>query len=209
MSARVGIVDYGRGNLHSIQKALEAVGADVSMIVKAGTHDFDLLVIPGVGAFSEGMQGLKERGLDEFTVRFAQTGRPVLGICLGSQLLMSQSEEFGSTEGLALIAGDVVKIPSSSEPIPHAGWKRLQHVDFSASTRNNPFPCVADGTWTYFVHSYHCQPTDKANVSAIVRHGENHITAAISKDNVFGFQFHPEKSGPPGLQMLSDFLRLA
>lgn len=206
MTARVGVVDYGRGNLHSIVNALKFIGAAVEVVTSDGPHDLQLLVIPGVGAFSEGMHGLRTRGLDDFIWRFAAAGRPVLGICLGSQLLMSSSEEFGEAQGLGLIEGRVAGIPPSDEAVPHVGWKQLQDVAF---TGDGPFPSVADGVWAYFVHSYHCVPATVAHVAAQVSHGGQPITAVVAKDNVVGFQFHPEKSGSPGLRMLDDFLKLA
>lgn len=207
MAVHVGVIDYGRGNLQSIVKALEHVGAFTSVLTTAGVmRESNLLVLPGVGAFREGMKGLRERGLDEGIYRFVESGRAVLGICLGCQMLMTKSEEFGCDDGLALIKGDVVRIPESAEPIPNVGWKRLLKV--SSNQSRLPFPSIREGEWAYFVHSFHCVPDDPGMVLSHVRHGGNDITAIIGKDNLFGFQFHPEKSGKGGLEMLRDFLGL-
>lgn len=207
MTIHVGVIDYGRGNLKSIVKALEHVGAFTSVLTTAAEmRESDLLVLPGVGAFGEGMKGLRERGLDEGIYRFVENGRAVLGICLGCQMLMTKSEEFGEGGGLALIKGDVIRIPESTETVPNVGWKRL--VKVSNDRSRLPFPSIGEGKWAYFVHSFHCVPDDPGVVLSYVRHGGNDITAIIGKDNLFGFQFHPEKSGKGGLEMLRDFLSL-
>ncbi len=206
MTVRVGVIDYGRGNLKSIMKALEHVGARPRLLDSlVATHSSELLVLPGVGAFAEGMRGLHERGLDEGIRRFVESGGVVLGICLGCQMLMTTSDEFGGGDGLDLIRGRVVGLPASSEAIPNVGWKRL--INVSDDQAHLHFPSIREGEWAYFVHSFHCTPTDTANVLASVRHGGNLVTAVIGKDNVFGFQFHPEKSGTNGLEMLRDVLR--
>ncbi|KJU81338.1 imidazole glycerol phosphate synthase subunit HisH [Candidatus Magnetobacterium bavaricum] len=208
MKTRVGVVDYGRGNLHSIVKALEFIGAEVILTEDANfIMDMHLLVLPGVGAFSEGMKGLHERGLDEALYKFAESGRVLLGICLGSQMLMSGSNEFGYTSGLNLIDGNVLLIPPSHEHVPNVGWKQLNHV--CADINLLPFSSLQKYVWAYFVHSYYCNPANKECVLATVKHGNNDLPAIVGKNNVFGFQFHPEKSGVGGLAMLSDFLSLA
>ena len=208
MSVRIAVVDYGRGNLHSIVKALDCAGARAKLITEDDRSEFDLLVIPGVGAFAAAMRELRNRGLDKFVYRFAESGRRVLGICLGCQMLMSNSEEFEGEQGLGLIAGEVVLIPPSSEPVPHVGWKKLQNVNLRGAQREDPFPSIKNGVWTYFVHSFHCVPQDTANLRATVTHGDKDLTAIVGRDNIFGFQFHPEKSGPAGLEILRDFLKL-
>ncbi len=208
MRTRVGIVDYGRGNLHSIVKALEFIGVDAILMTDAHSiMNMHLIVLPGVGAFSEGMKGLHERGLDEALCKFAASGRGVLGICLGCQMLMSGSNEFGYTSGLDIIRGNVLLIPPSQEPVPHVGWKQLKQV--CSDTHLLPFLSLKKYLWAYFVHSYYCNPTNKDFVLATVAHGNNDLTAIVGKDNVFGFQFHPEKSAGGGLEMLRDFLKLA
>ncbi len=204
---RVGVIDYGLGNLKSIVNALDAVGACPSLVARSDAIEAcALLIVPGVGAFGEGMRGVRERGLDEGICRFVESGRPVLGICLGCQMLLTKSEEFGVADGLDLIKGNVVRIPESSEAIPNAGWKRLINVSTNQSRLS--FASIQDGEWVYFVHSFHCEPDNSGNILSMVRHGGNLITAIIGENNVFGFQFHPEKSGKKGLEILRDVLRL-
>ena len=204
---QVGVIDYGLGNLKSIVKALDSVGACPSLVAHSDATDTcDLLVVPGVGAFGEGMMGVRKRGLDEGISRFVESGRPVLGICLGCQMLLTKSEEFGVADGLDLIKGNVIRIPESPEAIPNVGWKRL--VNVSTDLSRLPFASIQEGEWVYFVHSFHCEPDNSANVLSSVHHGGNYITAIIGENNVFGFQFHPEKSGQKGLEMLRDALRL-
>lgn len=208
MRVRVGVVDYGRGNLHSIIKALKFIDADTIVALNAhAIQDVHLLILPGVGAFSEGMRGLRERGQDEALSRFVESGRIILGICLGCQMLLSNSEEFGFNRGLNLIQGVVVKIPFSQDPVPLVGWKQLRQV--CHDHQRLPFPSINESVYAYFVHSYYCRPVDEKAVLATVIHGNNYLPAIVGKENVFGFQFHPEKSGAVGLDMLRDLLKLS
>ena len=214
MSAnRVAVVDYGIGNLYSVQRALETCGADVDMVSDAGGIDSaPRLVLPGVGAFSKGMQGLQERGLIDALRRYAGTGRPLLGICLGMQMLATVSEEFGLHEGLGLIPGRVVAIPSTtangkSHKIPHISWSPLSPAG-GASWDGTILHDTPTGTAVYLVHSYHVMPEDSVHLLAQCDYGGRPITAAVRRGRVFGCQFHPEKSGRSGLQILATFLRL-
>jgi len=206
MSVRVAVVDYGLGNLHSVVKALAHAGADV-FVAENGEQlaDADKIVLPGVGAFSDGMAGLMRAGHVEPLRAAAAAGKPILGICLGAQLMLSHSEEFGITEGLGIIAGKVVKIPGEGIKVPHVGWAQLapqqEAVWQTGALRKTP-PL----TWTYFVHSYQMIPDDAKDIAATVQSGAHQITAAVSRGNITGFQFHPEKSGQSGLDMLSAFL---
>jgi glutamine amidotransferase len=195
--------------LHSIARALKHVGAETTVAAGARElEDADLLVLPGVGAFSEGMRGLRERGQHEALLRLVGAeGRPVLGVCLGCQMLFSSSEEFEGGEGLSLVPGQVLKIDSTEEPVPHVGWKRLRQV--CTDRQRLPFPAVTEAVMVYFVHSYYCLPRSEAHVLATVQHGGAQLPAVLGRGNVFGFQFHPEKSGAAGLEMLRDFLKLA
>lgn len=207
MNLKVGIADYGLGNLHSIARALESIGAAPILVDNGNVAtDPDVLVIPGVGAFSKGMLGLRARGLDELVFRLVEKGKPVIGICLGCQMLMSASEEFGSEAGLGLIPGSVALIPESAEPVPLVGWKKLQNVRPHLSATSVALPSVRDGLWAYFVHSYRCLPTDPAHVLATVSHGGHEIAAIIGTRGVIGFQFHPEKSSRGGLRILQELL---
>jgi glutamine amidotransferase len=206
MSVKVAVVDYGLGNLHSVKKALAHLGADV-FLAENGSQlaGVDKIVLPGVGAFSDGMAGLRKAGHIEAIKAAVAAGTPFLGICLGAQLMLDQSEEFGTTEGLGLIPGKVVKIPSVGIKVPHVGWARLEKKQEYCWTIG-PLRATAPQTWTYFVHSYHMVPDDAADIASTAHSGPHQITAAVSRGNITGFQFHPEKSGQKGLDMLKAFL---
>lgn len=206
MTIRVGIVDSGRGNLKSLFTALEHLEALPNLIASPEEMGHsDIVILPGVGAIGDVMTRLRDRGLDDGIKRFVDCGRPILGICLGCQMLMTRSEEFDGALGLDLVHGSVIRIPESSEPIPNVGWKRLEKA--SHSQVRLPFPSARGGEWFYFVHSFYCVPDDPKMVLSAVNHGGNNIAAIIGKDNIFGFQFHPEKSGVSGLKLLGEFLR--
>ena len=208
MMEKLTIVDYGLGNLHSIQKAIEYVGTK-TVFDRDGTSiaDSDKLVLPGVGAFAEGMKRLESCQQLKPIKKFAASGRPLLGICLGCQMLLSSSDEFGNADGLGLIPGKVIKIPNTEEAIPHIGWKTLR-LRPSLVCENFPFSSITEGVWTYFIHSYHAMPEEDKHICATCEYGESEVTAIISKKNIYGFQFHPEKSGEAGLEMLRDFIKL-
>lgn len=209
----VTVIDYGVGNLLSVCRALEHCGANVTVtsdsasILAAGR-----VVLPGVGAFADGMAALQAQGLDAVVRQVAASGNPLLGICLGMQILFDESEEFGSTVGLGLIPGRVVSIPpmtTTGEPhkIPHIGWNELMmpatsSVDWRSGILADVEPCEA----AYFVHSYMAVPTSPAHRLADCRYGGLPISAAVKLDNVVGCQFHPEKSGEVGLKILRRFL---
>jgi glutamine amidotransferase len=203
---KIAIVDYGLGNLHSVEKALAYLGAEVVMAESGALlADADKIVLPGVGAFRDGMSGLQARGHVEALQAAAAAYKPILGICLGAQLLLSESEEFGRTRGLGLIPGRVVKIPAEGIKVPHVGWARLQPAQNGCWTsgvlRHTP-----ELMWAYFVHSYHMVPVEAADVAATVVSGPHTITAAVCRGAITGLQFHPEKSGQPGLDMIKAFL---
>ncbi|WP_287497384.1 imidazole glycerol phosphate synthase subunit HisH [Pandoraea sp. CB10b_02] len=208
---KVTLIDYGIGNLYSVSRALEYCGAEVTLSSDPSTIEASpRLVLPGVGAFADGMSGLRERGLIEPIRRYAATGRPLLGICLGMQMLTSASEEFGRHEGLGLIPGNVVPIPTvttQGQPhkTPNIGWSALTpaaDADWSGTLLARTEP----GTFVYLVHSYHVVPDDPKAKIATCEYGGHAITTAIRSGAVHGFQFHPEKSGEEGLRMLEVFL---
>ena len=209
---RVTIVDYGSGNLRSVARALERCGAEPLLCSDpAELERAERLLLPGVGAFADGMAGLRERSLVEPIKRFAASGRPVMGICLGMQMLASVSEEFGVHEGLNLIPGVVVPLPrvvldGRVQKIPHIGWEAIDHTS-EGNWRGSILDETAPGAAVYLVHSYHFLPENPAHVLATYRFGDQQITAAVSAGNVMGCQFHPEKSGPEGLRILSAFLK--
>jgi imidazole glycerol-phosphate synthase subunit HisH len=209
MSTQVTIIDYGLGNLHSLQKALEHLGAKVQ-IDECGERidDSEKIIIPGVGAYPKGMQGLESRDQIAPIRKFASSGRPVMGICLGCQLLLDGSMEFNDTKGLGLIPGIVEYLPQASTTVPHIGWNKLEMNPNGESNAANIFSTFKDGVWTYFVHSYHCLPTNDSHRLATCHHGDAVLTAAIGQNNIFGFQFHPEKSSADGLKILEDFLEM-
>ncbi len=198
----IAVVDYDMGNLHSVCKGLENVGAvpkitDSPAIIEQA----DAVVLPGVGSFDPAMQNLRSRGLIEPIKNAIASGKPFLGICLGLQILFESSEE-GVEPGLGVIPGTVRRF--RSEPgltIPHMGWNQLQFAQDLALWQNLPAE-----PWVYFVHSYYVDPVDPKVRSAIVTHGSQNVTAAIAKDNLMAVQFHPEKSSSTGLQMLSNFV---
>ena len=199
----IAVVDYDMGNLHSVCKGLENVGAvpkitDSPAIIEQA----DAVVLPGVGSFDPAMQNLRSRHLIEPIKRAIASGKPLLGICLGMQILLESSEE-GVEPGLGVIAGKVRRF--RSEPgltIPHMGWNQLQFTQPDLPLWQN----LRSDPWVYFVHSYYVDPVDREVRSAIVTHGSQNVTAAIAKDNLMAVQFHPEKSSSTGLQMLSNFV---
>lgn len=211
-STTVAIVDYGVGNLYSVQRAFEVCGA--SNISLSGNPSeilaCDRVVLPGVGAFADGMRGLRERGLDQAIREFAISGRPLLGICLGMQLFATTSKEFGEHSGLNLVPGQVDAIPSEHKDggllkTPYIGWSSLEcpaHADWQGTVLNS----LTQEESIYLVHSFHFIPEDRGNILATYRYGGHSITAAIKKDNITGLQFHPEKSGQVGLRIINDFL---
>ena len=211
---RVTVVDYGIGNLYSVQRAFETCGAAVQLTSDASDIEAaECLILPGVGAFSDGMAGLRERGLVEPLRRYASSGRPLVGICLGMQMLASVSEEFGEHEGLGVIPGRVVPIPVDTtkggrHKIPRVGWSALEIAD-GATWQGTPLADTTPGTAVYLVHSYHVVADDPSHLLAYGEYGGHRISAAIRAGNVFGFQFHPERSGPEGLRILRALLSIA
>ncbi|WP_321530283.1 imidazole glycerol phosphate synthase subunit HisH [uncultured Desulfuromonas sp.] len=201
----ITIIDYGMGNLRSVQKGFEKVGYsaqvtdDPRVVEKA-----ERLVLPGVGAFRDCMDNLRDGGFIEPIHQFIATGRPFLGICLGFQVLLGESEEFGSHQGLGIIPGKVTRFAEDMQldgetlKVPHMGWNRIQHRDIPL------FKGVAQDSFVYFVHSYYVQPEDSAVVAATTDYGIE-FCSAICRDNVMATQFHPEKSQQVGLTMLKNF----
>ncbi len=208
----VVVVDYGMGNIKSIQRGLSQVGvsailsSDPEVIAVAGR-----LILPGVGAFNHGMKGLEDADLIVAIYEFVKTGNPLLGICLGMQMLLDQSDEYGNRQGLGLIPGAVRAIPryDGSQYVrktPHIGWSELK---LSAHQNDWLGTCLEDikyGEYFYFVHSYMAMLKDKADLLAHCEYEELSITAAIRRDNITGLQFHPEKSGKFGLKILQRFV---
>ncbi len=212
MKSTIAIIDYGMGNLRSVAKALERVGATARIIATPSElGDATGLILPGVGAFGQAMDSLAGTKFDELVKGWARENRPFLGICLGLQLIFSESEEFGPVKGLDIVPGKVVRFRGpryeahDGEPglkVPHIGWNSLRLV--------KDHPVVAglpEGAMAYFVHSYYGVPDDASWTTLITDHGLE-FASAVSRGNVFASQFHPEKSGDVGLQMLTSFVRL-
>jgi len=195
----IGIVDYGRGNLRSVEKALEKVGFEATIM--ASPMELSLvngLILPGVGAFADAMQALEQGGWIEPLTQFARSGRPFLGICLGMQILFEVGEEHGEHAGLGLLTGRVVKFPQGRK-VPHMGWNSLDLKQPSRLLEGIP-----NESYFYFVHSYYAEPVEKRDIVATSDYGVV-FPAVVGKDNVWGAQFHPEKSSPWGLQILTNF----
>lgn len=201
----IAIVDYGMGNLHSVSKAIERLGYEAQVTSKKEEiMGASGVVLPGVGAYGDAMQHLRETELDKVMREVQEKEVPLLGICLGMQLLFSSSEEHGQHEGLNIIPGRVVRFEDrSSYKVPHMGWNELQFIQ-----QENPlFQDLTEGH-VYFVHSYHVEPEDNADLLAVTDYGFP-VTAIAGRGSVYGMQFHPEKSGELGMQLLKNFLKLA
>jgi glutamine amidotransferase len=189
---KVGIVDYRMGNLASVSKAVEHAGGTVSVSDRAGDlRQSDLLILPGVGHFSHGMDNLAELGLKDFLIDWAAEGRPLLGVCVGMQLLFEESDE-GHAQGLGILKGRVAQFAPSLK-VPHMGWNTL-------SAGDSPLFREFDQRYFYFVHSYYCVPADDRVVSARTEYGVS-FASALHDGNVYGVQFHPEKSSDDGLAL--------
>lgn len=201
----IAVIDYEMGNLRSVQKALERVGADAVV-----TRDPDVImaaaaaVLPGVGAFGACMDGLRRHGLIEPVKVFAASGRPFLGVCVGMQILFDESEEFGPVRGLGILPGRIVRFaPDPTRKVPQMGWNAL-----TIRRRAPHLAGLQDGAQVYFVHSYYAMPADPGLVAATTEYGVT-FAAAVWQDNVFAVQFHPEKSQAVGLRILANFAALA
>ena len=208
----VAVIDYGVGNLLSVSRALEHCGSQVNVTSDAtAILSASRVVLPGVGAFADGMAALRALGLDLVVQKVAIAGTPLLGICLGMQMLFDESEEFGDTLGLGLIPGRVVQIPSKttsgeSHKIPHIGWNELVFPDQRDSWRSGLLADVEPGEAAYFVHSFMALPASPEIRLADCHFGGISISAVVTRDNVIGCQFHPEKSGEVGLRILGRFI---
>lgn len=200
----IAVIDYDAGNLKSVEKALNYLSEEV--VVSRNFRDIltaDKVILPGVGAFGEAMERLKQYELDKVIREAVQRRKPFLGICLGLQLLFSGSEENGGVEGLHILDGEIVKIPAKPGlKIPHIGWNSL-HLQ----NQGRLFDGIEENAFVYFVHSYYLRAEKEEIVKASTEYGA-HIHASVEEDNVFACQFHPEKSSSVGLQILHNFARI-
>jgi glutamine amidotransferase len=197
--SQVAIIDYGVGNLRSVEKAFAATGCEA--IVTADENELrnaERLVLPGVGAFAACMNALTERGFDRLVLEKAREGTPLLGVCVGMQLLFDESDEFGATSGLGLLRGRVRRFENDLV-VPHVGWNRIYQKQEHAL-----FDGVADGSFCYFVHSFYCEPADEAVIAGETEYGSRY-SSVVAHRNICGVQFHPEKSQDVGLRMLKNF----
>lgn len=210
---KVVIVDYGLGNLYSIEQACLHVGyqplisGDKDDIINA-----DSLILPGVGAFGVAMQSLRETGLRDPIKQYTHSGRPLMGICLGMQLLFDKSEEFGDHEGLGFIEGSIVRFPSQVNDqqlrVPNIGWHKVS-PSVPGAWANTPLCDINPaGNHMYFIHSYYALPKSVDNILSLSKYNDFEYTSAAMQGNIWGFQFHPEKSGKDGLSIYKKFLSI-
>ncbi|MDN4083315.1 imidazole glycerol phosphate synthase subunit HisH [Paenibacillus polymyxa] len=201
----IAIVDYGRGNLHSVSKAVERLGFEAvvtgdAQVIRASSG----VILPGVGAFGDAMEHLRSSGLDRVIQEVASAGQPLLGVCLGMQLLFTRGEEYGSHEGLNILPGEVVRFaPDLGVKVPHMGWNRLRMTQ-----PEHPLLQGLEEGHVYFVHSYHAKLEVESDLLAVTDYG-GPVTAIVGRGHVYGMQFHPEKSGEMGMRLLRQFLELA
>jgi len=199
MTAKICILDYGMGNLRSVEKALEHVGATATIASDAAAiRAADGLILPGVGAFPKAMEGVRTRGLDELIAERHEAGVPILGICLGLQLLFDSTTELGGAEGLGLLPGEVAELDAPGLKVPHIGWSPVRWERESRLTEG-----IETGTPFYLVHSFAPRP-EPGDLLGTAEYGARFACAA-ERDNVFGVQFHPEKSSAAGLRLLANF----
>jgi glutamine amidotransferase len=197
----LALVDYGVGNLHSVAKALAAVGAQVELTSEPSTIlQADKVVLPGVGAFGDGMAGLNQRNLTPVIRQVAGNGTPLLGICLGMQLLFGKSEESGTTTGIGLIPGEVVAFRGEGLKIPQIGWNQIYPTGDSLLLKG-----IVPGQYVYFNHGYYCSPQDQDAILGTTNYGVR-FASVVGSGNILGVQFHPEKSQDVGLRILKNFV---
>ncbi len=222
----VAIVDYGMGNLFSVGHAFGNVGASATVTsLKAEILDADIVVLPGVGAFGDAMDSLRRLDLVGPLVELAASGKPLIGVCLGMELLMTTSSEFGTYQGLDIVRGAVVPFAMESATatpfkVPHVGWSRIYgelgagRLQDGRETSTRPwqtpaFDGIGDSEYMYFVHSLYCEPEDAGVVTSYSRYGGIEFCSSFRQGSVFGYQFHPERSGPAGLKMYANMVSMA
>lgn len=197
------IADYGAGNLHSVQKAFEYIGVNTVVSGDASLlTDYHKVLIPGVGAFGHAINSFNASGFSDALREHVDKGRQVLGICLGMQLFMTESEERGMHKGLGFVPGNVVRFRSDSEKVPQIGWNSVEYARESVLFRG-----IADHSFFYFVHSYYCNPLHVEDVAATTFFAGKNFCSAVEKNGIFALQFHPEKSSDVGLRVLENFAK--
>ena len=209
MAKKVHIIDYGYGNLFSLEKALVHLG--VSSIITRDPNDIidsAAVFLPGVGAFGDGINELRKRGFEDPILKHTQAGKPLFGICLGVQFLFDESEEFGKHAGLGIIKGKVqrIAITDPSAKIPHIGWNKLFLPSHRKDWGKTSFKNIQENDQVYFVHSYVVRPKDKTTIAATTNYGGDVFCSVVKYNHVLGTQFHPEKSGASGLKIYANFV---
>jgi len=207
----IAVIDYGVGNIKSICRALEKSGAEVCL-----TNDRDKVIssdgvlLPGVGAFAHGMEKLNSQGIDELLREFSETGKPILGICLGMQMLFDQSTEFGETKGLGLIPGQVLRLETldeAHEKLPHVSWNEIK-PGTSSEWEGTILNSIKDGEDMYFVHSYYVKPANEEDVLSTTVYSQFEYCSTVKHQNIYGCQYHPEKSAETGLKIIKNFVEI-
>ena len=211
MSKKIVIIDYGIGNVKSMYNAFFNIGLKPELTSDKQTIlNADAVVLPGVGAFNKGMENLNERGLFQIIHEYIKKGNPFLGVCLGMQMLLEESDEFGLTPGLGLIKGKVVKLPIlpySEEKLPHVSWNELNEPQ-KGRWKGTIFENIPVNTDAYFVHSFVAEPTNEKDILATTNYAGVDFCSAVQHENIYGTQFHPEKSSNRGLSILTNFVNL-
>ena len=200
---KIIIIDYGVGNFRNVQKAFEAIGAaaEISDSVEAA-RQAEAVVLPGVGAFGDAIHNLRARGLDQPVLEAAKSGKALLGICVGLQLLFDESEEMGRRPGLELLPGKVIRFPAGLT-VPHMGWNQIEPKNNHPLLNN-----ITPGDFAYFAHSYYAAPTNPADIIACTNYGQS-FASIVGREHICAIQFHPEKSQQVGLQILKNFVEFA
>jgi len=210
MDVKVAIIDYGLGNLFSINNACKLVGLNTIITKDIDViNDADALILPGVGAFGDAMNSLNNNNLTQTIYEFVKTGKPFLGICLGMQLLFSESEEFGSNKGLNLINGKIVKFPSINNNgdkvrVPQIQWNQI-YAEVKNRWKDSPLKDIAEGSYMHFVHSYFAIPEDKNDILTYTEYEGIRYASAVKKGNIIGIQYHPEKSARDGIKIYQNW----
>jgi glutamine amidotransferase len=207
---KIVIIDYDIGNVRSMINAFKKIG--INPILSNNEEEIlsaDGVILPGVGAFAHGMENLKKYNLIEIVKKYTNTNKPFLGICLGMQMLLEESEEFGKTKGLGLISGKVIKLPtqnSSYEKLPHVSWNEIREKNIKWD--NTILDKVEHYSDMYFVHSFIANPENEYEILSVTKYSDYEFCSAIKKDNIYGCQFHPEKSGEIGLNIIKNFVNI-
>jgi imidazole glycerol-phosphate synthase subunit HisH len=212
-SRKIVILDYNVGNLFSVKHAFETLGIDSEITnSKEKILNADGLVLPGVGAFGDAMQSLKHLDLVIPILEFANSGKPLMGVCLGMQLLLERSEEFGNTDGLGLIKGEIKKFPSTindkSIKVPQIGWNTIFNNEHNSHWDRSPLSSIPQNSFMYFVHSYYCELKNENSILSKTNYEGLEYCSSIQQDNIFAVQYHPEKSARPGLSIYRNWLKL-